>query len=127
MPMLMAFFSWWYGTGWQRQGTLVSRQLSQLFDTFSFQLLIRTLFSPFRQISADSVGGPLSVQLQAWFDRGISRFIGAMVRIFMMLSGVVVIALSMLAGLIRIGLWPLLPLLPLVVMVLWASGRLSWI
>ncbi|MBC7746501.1 hypothetical protein H7Y40_00795 [Pedobacter sp.] len=124
--MFMAFFSWWYGAGWRRQGMLVSEQLAQLLDTFSFRLLLKTLFSPFRQISAGSVGGPLGVQLQAWFDRTISRFIGAMVRLFVMVAGAVVIILSILVGIFRIGLWPLLPTLPLFVLVVWLAGGFTW-
>ena len=98
---------------------LVSEQIFQLQDTFSLSLLIRTLFSPFRQISVGSVGGPLGVQIQAWFDRVISRFIGAMVRTFMILAGVVVITLSLLVGMIRLVLWLLLPALPIIIMIVW--------
>lgn len=127
MHMFMAFFSWWYGAGLRRQGMLVSEQLSQLSDTFSFRLLLRTLFSPFRQISAGSVGGPLGVQLQAWFDLTISRFIGAMVRSFVILAGIVVIVLASFVGIVRIGVWPVLPVMPLIVTILWVGWRTLWI
>lgn len=124
--MLMAFFSWWYGAGWRHQAAVVSEQLAHLLDTFSFSLLLKTLFSPFRQISAGTVGGPLGVQLQAWFDRLVSRFIGAMVRVTMMIAGSVIIFGTLMFGVIRMGLWPVLPLVPFIVLALWWGGALSW-
>lgn len=124
--MLTAFFSWWYGAGWRRQTMLVSRQLSGLSDSFSFALLLKTLFSPFRQISAGRVEGPLGVQLHAVLDKLISRMIGSMVRSTMIFVGLLVMALVALVGGIRIVLWPLWLLVPVLVTLLWAAGALSW-
>lgn len=124
--MLMAFFVWWYTGGWQRQISLISQQLDRLLDMFSFDLLLRTLFSPFRQISAGSVGGPLGVQLQAWLDRVVSRLIGAMVRTVVLITGVIVVVAAFVCGGIRFVLWPLVPIAPIIGFVLWLSGWIPW-
>lgn len=124
--MLTAFFSWWYGAGWRRQATLVSEQLSGLSDTFSFQLLLRTLFSPFRQISAGAVDGPLGVQLQAMLDKLISRMIGSMIRTTVIFVGLLVIGLAAVVGVVRIVLWPVWLFVPILAILAWAAGVSVW-
>lgn len=115
--MVIALLSWWYGAGWRRQVELVSAQLTRVLDTFSFELLLRTLFSPFRQLSVGQVQGSLAVQLQALLDRLVSRGIGAMIRTTMLIVGGIAVAVSAVAGVVRIALWPLWPVLPGAVLV----------
>lgn len=124
--MLMAFFSWWYGAGWRRQGAEITHKMSGLLDTFSIALLLRTLFSPFRQISVGSVSGPIGLQMRAFFDRLVSRFIGALVRTAMIITGCIVISFYGVWGILRVAMWPLLPLFPILGVVLWLSGWMPW-
>lgn len=91
-------------------------------DTFSIGLLLRTLFSPFRQISAGGVRGPLGVKLRAWFDRLVSRFVGAGVRIIVIGIGVVYLLLVIIVGVVRFLAWPLIPLLPIIAVLLYSVG-----
>ena len=123
--MLMAFFSWWYTTGWARQLSRTSERLASLFDYFSFELLLHTLFSPYRQISAGRVDGPLGVRLQAVFDRFISRIIGGMIRIVLLLVGVLTIIVVSIFALVELAIWPLIPLFPLIGALLSAMGWLT--
>jgi hypothetical protein len=95
-------------------------------DYFSIGLLLKTLFSPFRQISAGQVRGPLAVQMRAFFDRLISRLIGAMVRITIMIVGLVAIFFSVIIGVIGLILWAFIPLLPIVGLILWLIGWMPW-
>lgn len=123
MLMLGSFLSWWYGEGWLSQIGEVRERLRRVNDRYSISLLVGTLFSPFRQISAGNVRGPLGVQLRAWFDRLISRFIGAGIRSILILIGVVAIVMECLIGLTRLAGWPLVPLLPLVGLLAAFSGK----
>lgn len=123
----MAFFSWWYGAGWRHQVTKMSDRLLGLTDTFSISLLLKTFFSPFRQISVGSVNGPLGVQLQAFFDKLISRIIGAFVRTAVIIAGSIVLAFFAIWAVLRISMWPFLPILPIVGVILWAIGWIPWI
>lgn len=91
-------------------------------DFFSLGLLLKTLFNPFRQISAADVNGPLPVQLRAWADRQFSRAIGGVIRTIMLGVGMVVITLRAVWTLVSIIGWTLLPFTPVVGVVLWVSG-----
>lgn len=123
---ILGILSWWYGAGWRRRAIDLRDQLTATVDFFSIDLLLRTLFSPFRQISAGKVNGPIGVQLQAFFDRLISRLIGGMVRSFMVLMGTVAILLNTILGLVVLLLWGAVPLLPLVGLWLFIAGWMPW-
>lgn len=114
--------SWWYGAGWKARLISVRNQLASSYDYFSIGLLFSSLFAPFRQISAGKVRGPLSVQIRAFFDRQISRVIGAIVRMILIISGVVWLGLQAAFGGLVIALWALVPLLPLVGFVAMLAG-----
>lgn len=114
--------SWWYGAGWKARVISVRNQLASSYDYFSIGLLFSSLFAPFRQISAGKVRGPLSVQIRAFFDRQISRVIGAIVRMILIISGVVWLGLQAVFGGLVIALWALVPLLPLVGFVVMLAG-----
>ncbi len=105
---------------------MVWGKLVSVFDYFSIDLLVRTWFSPFRQISAGAVDGPIGVQIRAFFDRLISRTIGGIVRSFMIIFGIVALAVTAAAGLVFIIAWALVPVLPLLGVGLAIVGWLPW-
>lgn len=119
---LVGALRWWYGAGWRRRVGLLHERLAGLADLFSFAVIGRTLFAPFRQISAAPVGGAMAVQLRAWFDKLFSRLVGAVVRLFVLVAGVVVCLVALLIGIVELILWPLMPLLPAVGVVLFSLG-----
>lgn len=124
--MFVLFLGWWYGDGWRLQLAHTLARLGRMTDAYSFRLLAATLFSPFRQISAGRVEGPIGLQLRAWLDRLISRFIGAGIRLVVMAAGGIVLLVVLLAGLVQLVVWPLLPLAPVIGVVLWLNGWLPW-
>lgn len=100
---------WWYGAGWQwavHRG-IVAR-LRWCEETFSIFALARTLFAPFKQTLSQS-GGTIDVRFRAFLDNIISRCVGFVARIFIILTGLVVSLLALLSGLIFVALWPLAP------------------
>lgn len=117
-------FSWWYGAGWRQRAMTVRERLLATMDYFSIDILLRTYFSPFRQISAGRVEGPLGVKLQAFFDKLISRIIGATVRTFIMLIGVVCIAFQTISGGFILATWVIVPLFPVIGVFLFA---IEWV
>ena len=125
--MLVAFFLWWYGPGWKRQVAKAKDRLAGIADMFSIGLLLRTLFSPFRQISAGKVDGSLNTKMQAMVDRGFSRVIGAVMRSFMIILGAVALLLTCVIGGLVLLAWPLVPILPIVGIILSATGWMPWI
>lgn len=120
--------SWWYGSGWIERVKIIRERISRTIDYFSIQLLIKTLFSPFRQISAGKVSGPIAVKWRAFIDRSVSRVIGAFIRTFIILAGCVTILLYCLVGALTLVIWAIIPLLPFVGIVLFISGwvPISW-
>lgn len=119
---LVGILSWWYGDGWKYRASLIRERLARTLDFFSISLLLQTLFSPFRQISAGKIRGPIGMQLRAFFDRLISRLIGAMVRSFMIIAGSLIIALHIAWGIVVMICWAAIPLLPLAGILLFSIG-----
>jgi len=101
-------------------------KLMSTLDYFSIDLLFRTFFSPFRQISAGNVRGPLGVQMRAFLDRLISRMIGAMIRLTMIIVGSVAIVLYLVYGSLMLIIWGVVPLMPLIGLVLFLVGWVPW-
>lgn len=114
--------SWWYGAGWMQRSRLVRERLARTLDYFSIDILLRTLFSPYRQISAGGVSGPIGLKWRAFVDRTISRLVGAVVRTAIIITGSFVIVFHSLLGLLVLILWGVMPLLPLIGFVLFISG-----
>ena len=123
---IVGFFSWWYGAGWLRQIGAVGERFAATYDYFSIDLLAKTLFAPFRQISAGKVGGPIAVQMHAFFDRLISRFIGAIVRLIVIFVGVFALILEAAFGIFRTVGWLLVPAIPFAGLVLALLGWMPW-
>lgn len=121
--MFMAsFFSWWYGPGWRLHASQVRHRLTRTSEFFSLGLLLRTLFAPYRQISAGAVRGNITVQWRAFLDRTVSRFVGFFVRIIILIVGVVSLLVLSVAWIGWLLLWPLLPVMPLILVGLAAMG-----
>lgn len=122
----MAFISWWYGAGWRRQATLVQARIVKVVDMFSIDLLLKTLFMPFRQISVGQVDGSLSVKMRAMVDKLVSRVIGAMIRTVTIITGVLVLSGYVVVGMLTLVAWPFIPILPVIGVGLTLTGWLPW-
>lgn len=120
---LVGLISWWYGRGWVSQWQRVARRFAATLEFFSVGQLLVTLFAPFRQISATAGSdGSIGSAFRAFIDRTISRVIGAFVRFFTILFGLVAIALQAIyEGIVMVAWW-FLPILPIVGFVLLAIG-----
>lgn len=125
---IVGMLSWWYGVGWIERAKLIRERMARTVDYFSITLLIKTLFAPFRQISAGKVNGPLGVKWRAFIDRTISRVIGALIRTIIILIGCVTITLYGLVGIVTMVVWAIVPLVPFIGFLLFISGwvPVSW-
>jgi len=119
---LVGILSWWYGNGWIARIQIIKDRLAASADFFSVGLLASTLFSPFRQISAGRVAGPIGDQMRAFVDRSISRMVGAIVRTFMILFGLIAMLVQVIFGFVEIILWPIIPTLPVFGMIIMVIG-----
>ena len=92
-------------------------------DFFSIDLLFKTLFAPFRQISAGSAKvAPLDVKFRMFVDRLVSRIVGAFVRMFIIIAGIICICFVAIISLVLIILWPLIPIAPIAGIILSLVG-----
>ncbi len=124
--VIVGMLSWWYTGGLSSTIQTVWRRLVSTFDYFSIDLLIKTLFAPYRQISAGSVDGPIGLQLRALVDQLLSRLIGATMRTIVMFIGTIALLIVVLISLVQVVLWLIVPLLPIVGLVLMLTGWVPW-
>lgn len=98
-------------------------RVAGVLDFFSVGLLLGSLFAPFRQISMGRVRGPLGVQMRAWADRQISRAIGAMLRLVVIVFGLAATVIMGAVSLAILLLWPFVPVMPFIVMSMTMGAR----
>lgn len=121
---IVGLLSWWYGEGWKRQVFAVRDYLAGMYDYFSLGLLVKTLFAPFRQISAGRVRGSFDAQFRAWIDRLVSRAVGAVVRTIVLAIGIAALAVASIIGAVVIVMWPVVPVMPVLALV---NGMIGWV
>ena len=97
---------------------------SSLTDFFSMNSLIRTLFKPFRQISADTASADSSLDLKfhMFLDRLVSRIVGFFSRLILLITGCIIIILGGIISLVLIVMWPFIPLIPIAGIILTITG-----
>ena len=110
--LALSLIQWWYTKGWGILCSGLRNKLKDAADFFSIGSLLKTLFAPFRQISANASGTSLESRIAAFFDKLLSRVIGAIVRIFIIVFGMVTIMVETFVGIALILAWPLVPLVP---------------
>lgn len=114
--------SWWYGDGFIGRVQMVKKRLARLADVFSIEILIKTLFNPFRQISAGKTSGPFVDQVRAFFDKLFSRFIGASVRLIVISIGLVSLTIATLFAIVFLTLWIIVPIIPILGLIMLVIG-----
>jgi hypothetical protein len=121
---IIEMLSWWYAHGWNVFIKKNRHTLSNIVDFFSMNSLIRTLFKPFRQISAEtaSADSSLDLKMHMFLDRLISRFIGFFSRLFLLIAGTFIIIIGAICSLVLIILWPLVPFIPIAGVILTITG-----
>ena len=117
-------FLWWYSSGWKVFVGKLKTALSSITDFFSMGSLVRTLFKPYRQISAETArdGASLDIKFHMFLDRLISRIVGFFSRLTLLLVGIIIIIFGGIISFILVILWPIIPLLPIAGIVLTAMG-----
>jgi len=89
MSLFEGYFKWWYGRGLREVWLIVKALFLRLFDTFSFDLLFKTLFAPWKRDIVSGEGLSLNDRMRAHLFNLISRLIGFIIR-----SVILVLALA---------------------------------
>ncbi len=117
LMFVIGFLQWWYGPGWQEAIRGVMRRLNRAYASFSIPILLRTLFAPWRRITT-AADGPVSQRLRALVDNLVSRVVGFCVRLIALIAGAGFLLLILLGGSLWALLWPALPILSLVLLLI---------
>lgn len=105
--------SWWYIDGYKLFASKLWTKIGDTVDLFSIGSLLKTLFAPYRQISANAGGESIDDKLLGLVDRFVSRLVGGVVRVGIVLIGIIVIAIQSLGSFLALIVWPFLPLTPI--------------
>jgi hypothetical protein len=111
--LILEFFKWWYGVGWQKAIKGGVGLVKKVELSFSILVLLKTLFSPWKRIITPP-GRALEDKLSAMLDNLVSRTIGFFVRIFSLITAIVLITGAAIIGLVIATSWPLIPLLAII-------------
>lgn len=88
-------------------------------EYFSIVLLLKTLFSPWRRyIWSYGRGFDFKTYLEAFTSNVISRGLGALLRVFLILIGVALELFLFFAGMTVLALWFLWPIILIIILVL---------
>ncbi len=121
--LLASFLRWWYGAGLKNRFQRLLNGLKKTFDFFSIDLLVLTLFQPFKMIDSEKLEkGALEDKLRNLFDRIIGRVIGMFIRLFVLFFGVIALILHSLWDLFAMMAWVITPFLPVLCLVLFILG-----
>lgn len=111
----MEFISWHYTTGLSQYLKRWYFLVSWVVHFFSLTLLLPTLFSPWKRLTddEDSPGFSFDRYFRQLTFNLISRGIGAIVRLTLLLTGLLVLIPSFLIGLIGLMFWIVIPVIGL--------------
>ncbi len=86
------FFAWWYKEGFKKILNYIKRYFAYIYDQFSVQICVTTLFSVWRgDAQSAAYGSTMNDRFQAFLFTQVSRFIGFIVK-----SSVLIIYLGVL-------------------------------
>lgn len=110
--LMVGLIKWWYTDGLRSRYRSLDHWLLRTVDFFSLSLLIKTLFNPFRQISASMLppSVPITTRFQSAGDRMFSRFFGFTIRTIMLVVGSVVIFAQIVFSIVLLIFWFIMPL-----------------
>lgn len=120
--LMQGLISWWYTDGFGLFGSKLWTKLGDTIDFFSIGSLVRTLFAPYRQIAANEKGESIDARFAVFIDRLVSRIVGGVTRILIVLFGFIVIILQAVISLASLIIWPILPIIPIFLIYLALTG-----
>lgn len=106
--MVIELIKWWYGSGWLKALTKTIDWANGVKQSFSVPILMKTLFSPWRQIVA-LPGSSFDTKMRAMVDNFVSRLVGFFVRLIALFASLLMLIGAVVAGFVIAVLWPFIP------------------
>ena len=104
-------FGWWYSRGLKDFFVYLKAVMLKITDIFSVKLLLRTYFSPWKRDITSTEGLPLNQVIQMLLFNLVSRFIGFIIKSFILLIYLMVMVVFFAFALALIFIWLFLPLI----------------
>lgn len=118
--MFLAFFSWWYTSGWVGCFSRWQNRYKSLSEYFSISTLLTTLFNPFRQNTYVAANKSLDAKFHTLLENLFSRVMGFIVRTMIIITAIIVFILAAPFMILELIIWPFIPfmwlIIPLMVM-----------
>lgn len=110
--LVIALFRWWYGSGWLWAAARLRHRLSGVGREYSVGILVKTLFSPWKQIiSTSGAQSTIGLNFNIMIDNLVSRMVGFTVRSLTLLAAGFIWLLTLAVGVVVLAAWPVVPLL----------------
>jgi hypothetical protein len=106
--VVIELIKWWYSSGWLKAFNKTSDWTNGVRNAFSVSILLRTLFSPWRQIIS-LPGKSFDAKLRALVDNFVSRIVGFFVRLIVLFTSLLMLVGALLGGFVLAVLWPFIP------------------
>lgn len=113
--MFLAFFSWWYTSGWVGCFRRWLDRYKSLSEYFSISTLLSTLFNPFRQNTYMAANKSLDAKFHTMLENLFSRSIGFVVRVILIFTATIVLILTAPLMIAELIIWPFVPFMWLII------------
>lgn len=110
---------WWYSQGWLWVAHGIQQRLQDVSRTFAVRILLKTWFSPWKQIYSEST---FATFFRDAADNAVSRCIGAVIRGAILFWALLLAIVIGLIGVVCLVVWPLIPLLIVILPILTVTG-----
>ena len=121
--IIILALKWWYSAGWRWAWRhTINERVSWVNEAFSIKALVKTWFSPFKQTYSKAKKSSIDLHIQAAVDNLVSRFVGSVLRTVIIFVGIIAMSVTIMIGIVTVLLWPFIPVLPVVSIILSALG-----
>ena len=104
------YLAWHYGIAYFDMKNIWKNFIVFIYDFFSLKTLLFSLFSPWHRMSEGYSKG-FEGLMGTFIVNTLMRFVGAFVRLFFIISGLLAIFIIILVGIVTFILWTVLPFL----------------
>ncbi len=116
--LVILYFSWWYSYLPRRLFLAFQASAITLLDLFSVKILFKTLFAPWKRDSMSTDGLSLQEKFSVWMLNMASRFIGFLVKSFVLITFIVAFLVMTVTFAGLFCLWVAFPLAILALVIL---------
>ncbi|MFA6552745.1 MAG: hypothetical protein WCT19_04595 [Candidatus Paceibacterota bacterium] len=118
----LSYLAWHYTSAFADTARIFSNLFWFLWHYFSIEILLKTLFSPWRRLHDDAGGGSRTENfLSGLVINNMMRFIGFFIRSFTIIFGLVVIVFTFIFAVLFFIFWAVLPIAVTVLLFLGAK------